>query len=215
MMKIRMDLIPCMLIGGLLLWLVGFCGDKYEDMLDKRYMNQKIEAGEIGGKPNQSTPIANSISDMKKSDTFYILTEDGGFRNYSLYYKNKNFYGLKLPSGEVVLVRMNISNLETGKYSKTPVGKIVSYDVPQRLQDALAEERHMELTDTSFYVDMLGKRYSIPNHNDIEFYSNMLSLLAFLIGTIGSHILGVKLGLLPPIFPKRGNNGGNNIYISH
>lgn len=213
-MKVRADLIPCMLIGGLLLWLVGFCGDKYEDMLYKRYRNQKIEVGEIGGKPDESIPVADSISDMKKNDIFYILTEDGGFRNYSLYYKKKSFYGLKLPSGEIILVRMNIDNLETGKYSKTPVGKIVSYNVPKEIQNQLMHERNMELTDTSFYVDMLGKRYSIPNHEEIEFNFNMLSLLAFLIGTIGSHILGVKLGWLPPIFPKRGDNGRNNLYIN-
>lgn len=205
MTKIRMDFIPCLLIGGLLLGLVTFAGNKYLESANEKYDTQEIPEGEIGGAPSADTPQVGSIAEMKQNDLFYVVTEDFNYEMYHLFYDDKEWNALELPSGEVVCVRSNSHASETvdGYKIQTPVGCIVSFDVPDSLADQLDDERGMTFSDTSFYVDMMGGRLEAPDDDEIKFRFDALSVLAFFLGTIFSHMLGAKIGILPPVFPKR------------
>lgn len=47
MTKIRMDFVPCLLIGGLLCGLTIFAGQKYVDIADEHYETQELPQGEV------------------------------------------------------------------------------------------------------------------------------------------------------------------------
>lgn len=65
MTKIRLDFVPCLLIGVLLCWLTIFAGQKYVEMADERYETQELPQGEVGGVPAEDTPLVESIAEMK------------------------------------------------------------------------------------------------------------------------------------------------------
>lgn len=206
MTKIRMDFVPCLLIGGLLCALTIFAGRKYVDISNERYETQELPQGEAGGEPSADTPLVESIAQMQQNDTFYVITDDENYQMYHLFYENKEWNALTLPSGEVVCVRSNIKAAHTvdGFKKQTPVGKIVPFEIPETLISQLADERKgMEFSDTSFYVDMFGDALDSANEDDIEFKFNAAALILFWIGTFGSHMIGAKIGILPPVFPKR------------
>lgn len=206
MTKIRWDFVPCLMIGALLFVLVTAAGEKYAENAYQRWENQEMAEGEIGGEPSEDTPLVTSIAEMKENDVFYVLTKDINFYMYHLFYDDKEWNALELPSGEVVCVRTNVGACRDTKgyvEKQTPVGKVVPFELPDTLAEQLEQERGMTFSDMSFYVDMNGERLDFPNDSDIEFKFNVISLVAFLVGFIGSHVLGAKLGILPPVFPKR------------
>lgn len=210
MVKIRWDFVPCLLIGALLFVLVTSAGKKYAENAYEKWENQEMAQGEIGGEPSKDTPLVSSIKEMKENDVFYVLTKDTNFEMYHLFYDNDTYNALELPSGEVVCVKTNVGACRDTKgygEKQTPVGKIISFDLPDTLGEQLKDERNMTFSDTSFYVDMNGSRLDYPNDSDIEFKFNIASLAAFLIGFVGSHMLGAKIGLLPPVFPRRKKGG--------
>ncbi|MCX4340242.1 MAG: hypothetical protein OSJ72_11425 [Lachnospiraceae bacterium] len=206
MTKIRMDFIPCLLIGGLLLGGTIFAGQKYVEMADNRYETQELPQGEVGGVPTDDTPLVESIAEMKQHDTFYVVTDDENYEMYHLFYDDKEWNPLKLPSGEVVCVRNNSKASETvdGFKKQTPVGKIVPFEIPETLITQLEEERSgFVFADTTFYVDMFGEALSSANEDDIKFKFDIAAVILFWVGTFGSHMIGAKIGILPPVFPKR------------
>lgn len=207
MTKIRMDFVPCLLIGAALFAMMTFAGKKYVEIANERYETQELPEGEIGGEPSEDTPLVSNIAEMKENDTFYALTEDTQFFMYYLFYDDKDWKAIELPSGEVICARVNYDachDVDSYRYVQLPVGKIVPFDMPDTLVSQLADERKdMEFTDTSFYVDMYGARLDSPDEDEIEFRCNMIGLILFWVGTFGSHMIGAKIGILPPIFPKR------------
>lgn len=206
MTKIRIDFVPCLLIGGLLCALTIFAGRKYVEIADERYETQELPQGEVGGEPSEDTPIVESIAQMQQNDIFYVVTDDENYDMYHLFYDNKEWNALVLPSGEVVCVRSNVKATHTvdGFKKQTPVGKIVPFEIPETLINQLADERKdMEFSDTSFYVDMFGDALDTANEDDIEFKFNMAAVILFWVGTFGSHMIGAKIGILPPVFPKK------------
>ena len=86
MTKIRMDFVPCLLIGGLLCGLTIFAGQKYVEMADERYETQELPQGEVGGEPAADTPLVESIAEMQQNDTFYVVTDDENYEMYHLFY---------------------------------------------------------------------------------------------------------------------------------
>lgn len=91
MTKIRMDFVPCLLIGGLLCGLTIFAGQKYVEMADERYETQELPQGEIGGEPAADTPLVESIAEMQQNDTFYVITDDENYEMYHLFYDDKEW----------------------------------------------------------------------------------------------------------------------------
>ena len=89
MTKIRLDFVPCLLIGGLLCGLTIFAGQKYVEMADERYETQELPQGEVGGEPAADTPLVESIAQMRQNDTFYVVTEDENYDIYHLFYDDK------------------------------------------------------------------------------------------------------------------------------
>ena len=159
MTKIRLDFVPCLLIGGLLCGLTIFAGQKYVEMADERYETQELPQGEVGGEPAADTSLVESIAQMRQNDTFYVVTEDENYDMYHLFYDDKEWNPMELPSGEVVCVRNNVKASRTvdGYKKQTPVGKLVPFEIPETLISQLKEERKdMEFSDTTFYVDMFG-----------------------------------------------------------
>lgn len=206
MVKIRWDLVPCLLLGGLLYTLVTFAGGKYAENAYERWETQEIAEGEIGGLPSSDTPRVRSIAEMKENNTFYVVTKDTTFDSYHLFAENESWNALELPSGEVICVKVNLTSCkDSDNYSEvqTPVGKLVKHKLPDTLAEQLENERDMKFSDMSFYVDMNGKRLDYPNEEKIKDRFELAAGLIFFIAMIGSHMLGVKIGLLPPIFPKR------------
>lgn len=206
MTKIRMDFVPCLLIGALLFGLAVFAGKKYAEIADERYETQELPEGEVGGEPSADTPLVESIAEMRQNDTFYVITDDENYDMYHLFYDDKEFNPMELPSGEVVCVRSNVKATKTvdGFKKQTPVGRIVSFEIPETLISQLADERKgMEFSDTTFYVDMFGEALDTADEDSIEFWFDVIGLILFWVGTFGSHMIGAKIGLLPPIFPKR------------
>ena len=113
---------------------------------------------------------------------------------------------MELPSGEVVCVRNNVKASRTvdGYKKQTPVGKLVPFEIPETLISQLKEERKdMEFSDTTFYVDMFGEALDSANEDAIKFKFDMAAVILFWVGTFGSHMSGAKIGILPPVFPKR------------
>lgn len=206
MTKIRIDFVPCLLIGALLLGLTIFAGKKYVEIADERYETQELPEGEVGGEPSADTPLVESIAEMKQHDKFYVITDDENYDMYHLFYDDKEWNPLQLPSGEVVCVQSNVKATKTvdGFKKQTPVGRVVAFEIPETLISQLADERKgMEFSDTTFYVDMFGAALDTADEDAIEFRFNMIGLILFWVGTFGSHMIGAKIGLLPPIFPKR------------
>lgn len=206
MTKIRLDFVPCLLIGVLLCWLTIFAGQKYVEMADERYETQELPQGEVGGVPAEDTPLVESIAQMKQHDTFYVITDDENYEMYHLFYDDKEWNPLELPSGEVVCVRNNRKASETvdGYKKQTPVGKIVPFELPETLISQLDDERSgMVFADTTFYVDMFGEALDSANEDDIKFKFDAAAVILLFVGTFGSHMLGAKIGILPPILPKR------------
>lgn len=206
MTKIRMDFVPCLLIGALLFGLTVFAGKKYVEIADERYETQELPQGEVGGEPTDDTPLVESIAEMQQHDTFYVVTDDENYDMYHLFYDDKEWNPMELPSGEVVCVRSNVKATKTvdGFKKQTPVGKIVPFEIPETLISQLEDERKgMAFSDTTFYVDMFGEALDTADEDAIEFRFNMIGLILFWVGTFGSHMLGAKIGILPPIFPKR------------
>lgn len=206
MTKIRMDFVPCLLIGGLLLGATLFAGQKYVEMADERYETQELPQGEVGGKPAADTPLVASIAEMQQNDTFYVVTDDENYEMYHLFYDDKEWNPLELPSGEVVCVRNNSKASQTvdGFKKQTPVGRIVPFEIPETLIGQLADERSgMAFSDTTFYVDMFGEALDSANEDDIKFKFDIAAVVLFWVGTFGSHMIGAKIGILPPVFPKR------------
>lgn len=206
MTKIRMDFVPCLLIGALLFGLTVFAGKKYAEIADERYETQELPEGEVGGEPSADTPLVESIAEMQQNDTFYVITDDENYDMYHLFYDDKEFNPMELPSGEVVCVRSNVKATKTvdGFKKQTPVGRIVPFEIPETLISQLADERKgMEFSDTTFYVDMFGEALDTADEDAIEFWFDVIGLILFWVGTFGSHMIGAKIGLLPPIFPKR------------
>ena len=182
MTKIRMDFVPCLLIGGLLLGATLFAGQKYVEMADERYETQELPQGEVGGEPAADTPLVASIAEMQQNDTFYVVTDDENYEMYHLFYDDKEWNPLELPS----------------------VGRIVSFEIPETLIGQLADERSgMAFSDTTFYVDMFGEALDSANEDDIKFKFDIAAVVLFWVGTFGSHMIGAKIGILPPVFPKR------------
>ena len=89
MTKIRMDFVPCLLIGGLLCGLTIFAGQKYVDIADERYETQELPQGEVGGEPSADTTLVTSIAEMQQNDTFYVVTDDENYEMYHLFYDDK------------------------------------------------------------------------------------------------------------------------------
>ena len=206
MTKIRLDFVPCLLIGGLLCGLTIFAGQKYVEMADERYETQELPQGEVGGEPAADTPLVESIAQMRQNDTFYVVTEDENYDMYHLFYDDKEWNPMELPSGEVVCVRNNVKASRTvdGYKKQTPVGKLVPFEIPETLISQLKEERKdMEFSDTTFYVDMFGEALDSANEDAIKFKFDMAAVILFWVGTIGSHMICAKIGILPPVFPKR------------
>ncbi len=142
---------------------------------------------------------------MKKHDVFCVITKDKDYELYHMEYDNKTWYALKLPSGEVVCVQNNYAGSKKldDKTRRTPVGRIVSFDIPDELAKKLDKARGLTFSDRTFYVDMYGEWLKAPNEDRVELVVTWGGLLLFLTGMIGSHMLGVKIGIFPPAFPKR------------
>ena len=206
MTKIRLDFVPCLLIGGLLCGLTIFAGQKYVEMADERYETQELPQGEVGGEPAADTPLVESIAQMRQNDTFYVVTEDENYDMYHLFYDDKEWNPMELPSGEVVCVRNNVKASRTvdGYKKQTPVGKLVPFEIPETLISQLKEERKdMEFSDTTFYVDMFGEALDSANEDAIKFKFDMAAVILLWVGTFSSHMIGAKIGILPPVCPKR------------
>ena len=185
MTKIRLDFVPCLLIGGLLCGLTIFAGQKYVEMADERYETQELPQGEVGGEPAADTPLVESIAQMRQNDTFYVVTEDENYDMYHLFYDDKEWNPMELPSGEVVCVRNNVKASRTvdGYKKQTPVGKLVPFEIPETLISQLKEERKdMEFSDTTFYVDMFGEALDSANEDAIKFKFDMAAVILFWVG---------------------------------
>lgn len=80
---------------------------------------------------------------MKQHDTFYVVTDDENYEMYHLFYDDKEWNLMELPSGEVVCVRSNVKASQTvdGFKKQTPVGEIVPFEMPEPLITQLEEER--------------------------------------------------------------------------
>lgn len=211
MVKMRYDMFICFLIAGLLALAINAVGDKYIDAKTAEQEEEKIiSADEIGGQADDTIPIAKSIDDMKSMDRFTVKIDADADDDGSIYADKHLWRIVPLESGEYILADVYYPSVQFFENEEDawksdelyPVGELVQKELTQEMLDDVKEEGY-ELTVTDCYVDMANGNNDKIDSDFVELVTNILMIVVPIIAFILLHILGVKLGLFPPIFAKK------------
>lgn len=216
MVKMRYDLFICFFIACLLLVSINAVGDHYIDKKTEQSTEEKvISADEIGGQADDSIPIVTSIAEMKEQDRFTLQYDDDYECDDYIYADGQIWSLLELPSGENVVADIYTYSIQyiydddsMWDYTKLfPVGKLVEKDISQEMIDAAAEEGY-ELSATDCYIDMANGNNKQFDPAISQAVTYILMIVIPVAAFILIHILGVKIGIFPPIIPRRNEQQG-------
>lgn len=213
MYKIRMDMLICMILAGLLTFgvtkllpgIYTIIGENYDRM-------HTVADGEIGGKAGKEVYRAQNVEDLLSHDTFTIEMKDTKYMVAKTAYFGKIYlHILELPSGELVAANIGISGeQEVDETFIAPVGKLVKADLSKNERFMSWMSRHgvsEELLRTDFYLDMKGKGcehwFRVERFDDT--YTIFIQSFVALFSFFAFHIAGCKVGIFPPFIPKRKN----------
>lgn len=211
MVKMRYDMFICFFISCLLLVAINAAGSHYIDMRTEQSEQEKeISAEEIGGKADDTIPIVKSVAEMREQSRF-TLQFDEDEDDYSIFYAEDQIWNvLELESGETIVADIYRPSTqyiddEDDYWSYTellPVGTLVEKSLSQEMIDEIHEEG-FEVSVTDCYIDMANgnnKKYD-PQAAQVVMYTLMcvVPIAAFIL----LHILGVNIGIFPPIINRR------------
>lgn len=167
------------------------------------------EAGTVGAPAAGDTFRARTLDEMLEHGTFtfggdlYAVLNNGG-----PFYKSRRWEALELEDGSRIAARINHDAIrddgEPGLYSHDillPVGTIVHGELPAELVEGFAP--YGGLTRTDLMVDMEGG-HAVYGYDTLNGYIVVPMQLVLLVGfALLFHRIGVKMGLFPPILPRR------------
>lgn len=158
-----------------------------------------LEAGEAGAEAGSDIPVAQSVADMEKYDTFTLITE-GVVVNHDTFRVGEAIYHyIKLPSGEKVIAHINRKAIqetdEAGIY-RLPTGVWRQWEAPG---EAMVYKN--TLTTTDHYVDMYGDYVPVSEEDS---YTRRLGAAAsawlFVVVMVLYRVIGVRRRRFAPAF---------------
>lgn len=215
MVRMRYDMFICFLISSLLLVAINAIGDKYVEARIAASEEEKIiSADEIGGQADDSIPIAKSIADMEELDRFTVELDSDADDDGYVYVEDHLWRIIELEeSGEYILADVYqpsvqyISDEDSmwgwGYTKLYPVGELVKREITQDIIDDAKEDGY-ELTVTDCYIDMANGNNAKYDPTVAENVTVILMVVIPVCVFIFLHILGVRIGVFPPIIPRRG-----------
>lgn len=216
--KLRIDFVIPFLIAFAICSLINFSADQYI----KNKENTKVEVEYSDSKPgaaaDKTVPVVTSIDEMMKEQVF-TFHMDSFLNDYKIIHSfGKPYYVFTLPSKETILIDLYFDHIcweseqigEKEEYSPIinsqvytimPVGKVVKEPLSARTLEAL-EQKGLQLTDTSFYVDMHGD-YETFDAKALKAKVNIINGLVGIAVFLLIRWLMIASGMFPPLFPLR------------
>lgn len=196
--------------------LVGYLASTYVagPIVEKVYGNiRESHAQDPGSKATEDTPIAKSIDDVLKYESFAIQVDDYDhpFFDGDYYVEDAltttHYYNIRLESGERIAVKCdyNSANKMPDGTLLMRVGSVVEEDLTQnaKLMEDIEEEYPLDRTD--FYVNSttdFSKTSKYSTHkesNTLELVKGATWFIVALVVWIVTHVMCVKAGWAAPL----------------
>lgn len=218
MVKVRSDLFICIIISTLLCLAAYGCIVVLPDKLSKGKDTETAAGapGEVGCEYVEGIKVLHTMDEILASDDVFVLPEDVMLMQYPSMKEDSEGYKWDTAIVDHILIPVKFNSYaKTDEY--TPVGKLVKKPANglEQVKDSWVHSDEKIIEDA--YIDMdngMEKVMADEKHKKSmdsvktdhgEFKEKVTMILTFigLILTFVLHAVGVKLGLLPPFFPKR------------
>ena len=147
---------------------------------DLKMQQLDLSPGTIGSEAGEDIPVARSIDDMGKMETF---TLEVSALNSTIPLDGTYYYRVWLDSGEKVAVLLNkeaIQELDDGNRLRLPIGRWVKWEHSAKERSDYKTDYKAFYTDFSYYVDMEGDFGRVPSISETS--SKLLGLFMALFG---------------------------------
>lgn len=172
---------------------------------DLKMKQLDLSPGTIGSEAGEGIPVARSIDDMGKMETF---TLEVSALNSTIPLDGTYYYRVWLDSGEKVAVLVNldaVQEFEDESKVRLPIGRWVKWEHTAKEKSDYENYYEGSFTDFSYYVDMAGDFGRVPSQRAIssQLFSLFMLIFEFLIACLIRHE-GVKRGWFEPeLFKKK------------
>lgn len=212
---LRFDLLICFAVGYLANFLTVYIARNILTQTYEDYVKEHTVAdGDVGGIADDAVYQAQSVEDLLSHDTFTILPEEIQGNGYYNIKSNMTatLRAVTLPSGEVVAAWISPDSVQKndGIFAKDftilPVGRVVFEDLTKNETFLSQIEYIKPLSRKDFYIDMHGNGGIDSLENYMKFPISTVEFLTTIIIGIVLHMIGVKLKILPPVFPRKSDS---------
>ena len=224
MRRIPIDFAIAFVIAFAIGSLINFGADKYIKSKENEEVEVEYSSTKPGAAAEKTVPVISSIDEMMNEKVFTFHT-DSFLSDYKIIFADDNMYYLvPLPYGETVLIDLYFDHvcleydtsgdedsdepyfsrtprLNRDLYSVMPVGKVVKEPLSAETLEVL-EQRGLQVTDPSFYIDMRGE-YKDFDAEAFQMKAGMVSALAGIAVYLLVRWLMIASGLFAPLFPLR------------